>query len=86
MARYRRIRIRTATREWVSVARPADSHGKTFCPQCGADVGWLGLTDAAIVSQMTPNELVREIELGHMHARETPEGQLRICRVSILKN
>lgn len=85
MSRYRRIRIRTATREVLSIPLPAEGHEKTFCSQCDDDVGWLGLSDAATVCQMTARELVTEIESGRFHFRNTADGQLRICRVSILK-
>ena len=86
MSRYRKIRIRTATREVISVTRPPLNKEDTFCTHCGADVGWLGLSDAAEVRQSTSKEIIREIENGHLHARETADGRLRICRVSILRN
>jgi hypothetical protein len=86
MSRYRRVRIRTATSEVLSLRHQPDKLEDAFCALCGANVGWLGLTDAAAVRQVTAKELIREVEDGQLHARETAGGRLRICRVSLLRD
>lgn len=86
MSRYRRVRIRTATSEVLSLRHQPHNLEDAFCALCGANVGWLGLTDAAAVRQVTAKELIREVEDGQLHARETVGGRLRICRVSLLRD
>lgn len=86
MSRYRRIRIRTATREVISQRRRSSGEDRSFCLQCQSFVRWLGLGDAAAVCELTAKEMVKQIEKGSVHWRQAADGQMRICQNSVLRD
>jgi len=55
-----------------------------WCEGCGAAVRMLGLDEAAVVAECSQRELVRRVEAGALHLRESAGGRLLICLNSLL--
>lgn len=86
MARYKRTRITTATRELLSIRSEHNSQSEAYCSGCGGSGAWLGLRDAAAVREVSPRELLDLIEKDRLHFRESIDGHLVICLNSILND
>lgn len=54
-----------------------------YCLECNADVSLITLDQAVFLSGRRARSLLQDIETGSIHAAETPNGRLLICRMSL---
>jgi len=67
---------------WI-VRRGGKKSRRGFCPSCAAEAEMLSSDDAVDFSRLPLRELIRQTESGAVHAIETANGHLLICRKSL---
>ena len=83
MGKIRRTKIVVET-ERLLVVRRGRARTQGWCEGCGAGVALVGLEEAAILSGRSQREIVRRVESGSLHFKESPRGVLLICLDSLL--
>jgi hypothetical protein len=66
----------------VRVNRQTTIHA--YCPNCEAEVEMLGLDAAISLSGSGWREVIRQIAGDEIHSIETANGDLRVCRNSLI--
>ena len=82
MGKVRRTKIVVETQRLLVVR--SGRGAECWCEGCGAAVRMLGLDEAAVVADRSQREIVRRIEAGSLHFRESAGGRLLICPNSLL--
>jgi hypothetical protein len=83
MAKKKRTVVTIETRQRTFVRRRGPA-AAARCPLCGAAAPLLTIDEVAALTRTTASDIYRRIETGEFHFRETQEGALLICAVSIL--
>ena len=55
-----------------------------WCPQCGAGAEMIALNDAAVVSNLSPEEVQAWLESSDLHKTKAADGTVLICLNSML--
>ena len=63
--------------------RPGPNATVAWCDQCAAEVLMLSPNQAAALAHTTTRNIYRRVEANSVHFRETEDGGLLVCAVSI---
>lgn len=83
MANAKKILITTESHELLVVRRRGSTHPRHICPICTTPGCGLTLDEARDYTCLSGLELIREIEIGAVHAYEIAGGPLLICQKSV---
>lgn len=84
MENYRtRTTITHESSEVLIVRRFMPPGAVGYCTACGRDVSLITLDQAVLLSGRRARALLQDIDANTIHAAETPNGRLLICRTSL---
>lgn len=84
MGKIRRTRIVVETERLLVVRRGRGRAPEGWCEGCGASATLVGLEEAAILCGASQREIVRRVDSGSLHFKESARGVLLICLDSLL--
>jgi hypothetical protein len=83
MDKPKRVRRVTVKTERTFVFRSHGSVRLEWCPECGAEVGMMGMDGAARESGMSELAIYKLVEERALHFSEDPEGHVLVCLNSL---
>ena len=83
MGKIRRTKVVVETERLLYV-RGRRGGDVAWCEGCGAAVRVVGLDEAALASGESQREIVRRVESGALHFKESAGGRLLLCLDSLL--
>jgi hypothetical protein len=81
----RKIEIAFETRKTVTWRRHTETLD-AWCESCAAQSLMLGAQPAALRAKLSLRQICQQVESGNLHFKETEEGRLFICLLSLYQN
>lgn len=83
-SKTKKLLITTEKHEILIIRAGAPQPVSGYCPACEKDVEMLTLDSAVIVSAMSGREMIGRIATDEIHAIESVNGPLLICKDSLI--
>jgi hypothetical protein len=81
----RKVEIAFETKKTVVWQRQSETMD-AFCESCDTQSLMLGAQPAALRAKLSLRQICQQVERGNLHFKETEEGLLFICLMSLYKN